>query len=103
MQSTVGRRLLLVVAALLIFSSCFAGCANRKPAPTNEILTQKPLSSKKTTITVLVRYAFSINAFEEAVETKFPDIDIVQVGNYTRDMGIDEYYARLSTMICRIL
>lgn len=95
MQSTVGRRLLLVVAALLIFSSCFAGCANRKPAPTNEILTQKPLSSKKTTITVLVKYAFSINAFEEAVETKFPDIDIVQVGNYTRDMGIDEYYARL--------
>ncbi|MEG2015415.1 MAG: ABC transporter substrate-binding protein, partial [Clostridia bacterium] len=39
--------------------------------------------------------AFSINVFENAVEEKFPDIDIIQVGNYSCDMGIAEYEARI--------
>lgn len=82
--------------AVLVFAlavgavSCAAGAKE-----SDVVLTQKKTESGRTQITVLVKYAFSINSFEAAVEEKFPDIDIVQVGNYTKDMGIDEYAARM--------
>lgn len=60
-----------------------------------DILSQKPTQKDKIPITVLVKYAFTINGFEKIVEEKFPNIDIIQVGNFTRDMGIAEYAARL--------
>ena len=44
---------------------------------------------------MLVKNAFSINAFERMVEEKFPQIDIIQVGNFTSDRGIVEYKRRL--------
>lgn len=74
-----------------------SGCSNPNKQETaiNDILTQKKTDASKTQITVLIKHAFSINAFEKAVEEKFPDIDIVQVGNYTSAMNPNEYVARL--------
>lgn len=60
-----------------------------------DILSQKKANPDKTQLTILVKYAFTINSFEKAVEEKFPEIDIVQVGNYTHSMGVDEYESRL--------
>lgn len=70
------------------------GCQGAKDA-TDEILTQKALSKDKTAVTVLVKNAFSINTFEKVVEEEFPQVDIVQVGNYTSNMGTAEYAARM--------
>lgn len=81
---------LLAVAMLLGLPSC-----GKPTASQGDVLTQQSTEAGKTQITVLVKYAFSINGFEEVVEKKFPEIDIVQVGNYTRDMGIAEYEARM--------
>lgn len=65
------------------------------PTPQEDILTQKVISPGKIPLTVLVKNAFAINTFEAAAEEKFPQLDLIQVGNYTSDMGIDEYAARL--------
>ena len=54
-----------------------------------------PPSKDRIPVTVLVKNAFSINAFERMVEEKFPQIDIIQVGNFTSDRGIVEYKRRL--------
>lgn len=86
------RMLNIVIVAFLLFT--FSGCSNTKKEQT-DILSQKKTEEGRTQITVLVKYAFSINKFEEMVEEKFPDIDLVQVGNYTADMGIAEYESRL--------
>lgn len=60
-----------------------------------DILTQTIIPDDKIPVTVLVKHAFSIHAFEKAVEELFPQIDIIQVGNHTRDRGIVEYERRL--------
>lgn len=44
---------------------------------------------------MLVKYAFSINAFERIVKEMFPQSDIIQVGNFTSDRGIVEYKRHL--------
>ncbi|WP_395028831.1 ABC transporter substrate-binding protein, partial [Robinsoniella sp.] len=74
---------------------CLTGCSGSDSNNDEDVLTQKASAKEKTQITVLVKYAFTINEFEKAVEKQFPDIDLVQVGNYTRNMGIEEYAARL--------
>lgn len=79
-----------MVAVMLCLSSCVP-----KPVSSHDVITQKATDPQRTLMTVLVKYAFSIHAFEAAVEEKFPDIDLVQVGNFTRDMGIAEYQARI--------
>lgn len=84
--------ILTVLAGTIFFLS---SCTQKPLLEPSDILTQKPTSSEKIPITILVKYAFSINSFEEAVEKKFPQIDIIQVGNYTRDMGKAEYTSRL--------
>lgn len=73
---------------LLIFISC-----GQKDSI--DILTQKPISPDKIPITVLVKNAFSINTFEKEAEKVFPNINIIQVGNYTYDRGVAEYETRL--------
>lgn len=83
-----------VLCVLFIWGLGACGAKN-KPAAT-DILTQRKPEAGRTQITVLVKYAFTINSFEKAVEEKFPNIDIVQVGNYTRDMGTAEYERRLA-------
>lgn len=85
------KRLLpwLLLAALLLN---LTGCSGKAPA---DIMTQTVLSPDKIPVTVLVKYAFTINTFEKAAEEKFPQLDIIQVGNFTSDMGIADYEARL--------
>ena len=86
--------LVLAVAGMLLFTACSKD-ARKTGAEETDILSQKQTEDGRTRISVLVKYAFTINNFEEMVEKKFPDIDIVQVGNYTSNMGIDEYARRL--------
>lgn len=74
----------------------FTACTGKIKPPQEDVLTQTVLSKDKIIITVLVKYAFSINTFEKQVEEKFPQVDIIQVGNYTSDMGTNEYNARLA-------
>lgn len=95
MMKTRYQRTVCAVLAAVLAGMSFSGCSRAYADASSDVLTQKPSSDGRTKITVLVKYAFSINDFEKAVEEKFPDIDIVQVGNYTRDMGIEEYKKRL--------
>lgn len=60
-----------------------------------DVLTQTVLSPEKTVVTVLVKNAFSIHEFEKTAEVVFPNLDIIQVSNYTYNMGIAEYEKRL--------
>lgn len=91
-QQLVLTAIFIITLSLLLFLS---GCSASDSNKSEDVLTQKAASKGKTQITVLVKYAFTINEFEKAVEKQFPDIDLVQVGNYTRNMGIEEYAARL--------
>lgn len=76
----------------LLLAVLLAACEQRE---TRDVLTQAVTSGDRIPVTVLVKYAFSIKAFEKAAEKKFPRLDIIQVGNYTRDRGIVEYERRL--------
>lgn len=86
-----------VISALCVTSlAALNACSTENTAKAAaEVVTQKVVPQEKTPITILVKYAFTINGFEKAVEDKFPNIDIIQVGNYTKDMGIAEYERRL--------
>lgn len=79
----------MVLAVTMLLSSCVT------KSNEGNILTQKDTDPGKTTISILVKYAFSINSFEKAVEEKFPEINIVQVGNFSKNIGTTEYAARL--------
>ena len=91
------RSLAFVCLAITLSLTFINACAQKVTASGSgdTILTQKETDSDRIPITVLVKYAFSINGFEKAVEEKFPDVDIIQVGNYTADMGIAEYERRM--------
>lgn len=82
---------IFLAVLLLLMTACGEKQAEMEP----DIQTQKKTEDGRTQITVLVKYAFTINAFEKAVEKEFPDIDLVQVGNYTSDRGLVEYERRL--------
>lgn len=91
MMHRIGKNLLC-----LVLTGLLAACNTPEPAQnTHDVLTQKTVEEGRTPITVLVKYAFSINAFEKEVETLFPTIDIIQVGNHTGDRGIVEYERRM--------
>lgn len=83
------------LAVLVALSSVACSPSAAVSGARDDVLTQKATEDGRMQITVLVKYAFSIDGFEQSVEEKFPDIDIVQVGNYTCDMGLAEYEARL--------
>ncbi len=83
---------LVTLLALAPLISCSTSPAQQY---SKEVVTQKPTEPGRQRISVLVKFAFSINEFEKIVEEKFPDIDLVQVGNYTSALGIEEYEARL--------
>ncbi|MEG0507905.1 MAG: extracellular solute-binding protein [Eubacterium sp.] len=84
---------LMAIVMLLVLG--LGACSNVNKKASDDIITQTVLSKDKIPVTVLVKNAFSINAFEKAVEEKFPQLDIIQVGNYACDMGIAEYETRL--------
>ncbi|MEG2001397.1 MAG: ABC transporter substrate-binding protein [Evtepia sp.] len=82
----------LTFKILLFCSLCtFLSACGEKP----DIMTQTVLNPNQIPVTVLVKQAFSIHNFEVAAETKFPNLDLIQIGNYTSNMGIAEYEARL--------
>lgn len=80
---------IMVLSLVCVLPACASEEASK------DILTQKIPAPDKIPVTVLVKYAFSINTFEKAAEEKFPNLDIVQVGNYTSNMGNAEYEARM--------
>lgn len=90
-----GRNVLILIC--LTFSIvALSACQSKAQAQVVDVLTQKTTASGKTQITVLVKYAFTINNFEKIIEEKFPDIDIVQVGNFTANTTLaKEYETRL--------
>lgn len=85
----------LSLSLLAVLTACTPQSPGVEPVE-QDILTQKVIPQEKTPVTILVKYAFSIHTFEKAVEEKFPSIDIVQVGNYTGNMGVAEYNRRLA-------
>lgn len=87
-------KILKVVLAFVLIIATF-GCANEEEMIMEDVFTQKKIEEGKIPVTVLVKYAFTINGFEKAVEAKFPELDLIQVGNYTSNMGTAEYAARL--------
>ncbi|MEG2633293.1 MAG: multiple sugar-binding protein, partial [Oscillospiraceae bacterium] len=88
------RHVALLSAMLLVFLTACAP-SSEEFAHSDDILTQTVIPQGKEPITILVKYAFSIDTFEKAVEEKFPDIDIIQVGNFTCNSGLAEYDARM--------
>lgn len=96
-QKTNLRKLVcgLLTVAVLLLAGALCACQQGTGMVQGDIVTQKMPDETRKPITVLVKYAFSINGFETAVEEKFPDIDLIQVGNYTGNMGIKEYESRL--------
>ncbi|MEG1857287.1 MAG: extracellular solute-binding protein [Pseudoflavonifractor sp.] len=85
------RSTALLVALLLGLTAC----APPGAAAPDDVLTQKVADSRRIPVTVLVKNAFSIRNFEQAAEAAFPQLDLIQVGNFTCDMGIAEYHARM--------
>lgn len=88
----IGIRIIFCLFLLALVLGPVNGRTARSPV---DVLTQSPPSKDRIPVTVLVKNAFSINAFERMVEEKFPQIDIIQVGNFTSDRGIVEYKRRL--------
>lgn len=89
------KRVTAIVLAVAFLMLTFSSCSTKKIMGNDEIISQRKRQEGKTQITILVKHAFSINAFEKAAEEKFPEIDIIQVGNYTSDRGLVEYERRL--------
>lgn len=91
------RKALAGLLCLCLVFSCLSGCGKNQAGSGagDDILSQKTTPKGRTPITVLVKYAFIIDTFEAAVEEKFPDIDLIQVGNYTYDRGLVEYNRRM--------
>lgn len=87
----IGIRIIFCLFLLALSSAC----ERPDSAEPVDVLTQSPPSKDRIPVTVLVKNAFSINAFERMAEEKFPQIDIIQVGNFTSDRGIVEYKRRL--------
>ena len=70
---------------LLLFLLC--ACSAKSP---RDILTQKQTEAGKIQLTISPKYAVDLNDFEEAVEMRFSNLDLIQVGNYTSNYS-DEY------------
>lgn len=82
----------LMAATLLLLTAC---TPKKSAVYSGDIITQKAGSPEKIAVTILVKNAFSIHEFERIAEEHFPTLDIIQVSNYTSDMGIAEYEKRL--------
>ncbi len=86
----------IVVISVFVMVIALIGCQPQtKILNTDDILTQKKTEKGRIPITISVKYAFTINNFEKVVEERFPNIDLIQVGNYTASLGIEEQLARL--------
>lgn len=79
-----------LVMVLLLFLFC--ACSAKSP---RDILTQEQTEAGKIQLTISPKYAVDLNDFEEAVEMRFSNLDLIQVGNYTSNYS-DEYAQRLA-------
>lgn len=89
--------LLMQICLMLLFSTALASCDNEKGNVVNEdVLSLKASEEGRTKITILVKYAFTIDNFEKIVEARFDDIDLVQVGDFSANTVLaNAYKARL--------
>lgn len=93
-KNPVQRLVCVFTVSIVLLSGC--GSISSSNNQDDDVVTLKKTNEERTQITVLVKYAFGVNNFEKIVEEKFPDIDIVQVGNYTANTTLaKEYEARL--------
>lgn len=83
-------KLICMILGLLLLTSCSSE-APQQP----EVLTQKASSDDKIPITISVKYAVYLDAFEEAMEQHFPELNLIQVGNYTANYS-EEYEQQLA-------
>ena len=84
---------LLFISSLCL--SCLVGCSPKNDMG-EDILSMKKTPDDKMKITILVKHAFSILNFEKIIEETFPNIDLIQVGNYTANAVLSkEVEARL--------
>lgn len=90
-------RLFTISLLLAGLFTCLTACSGVLGATDvqEDILTQGIIPPDKIPVTLLVKYAFSVNTFEKAAEERFPQLDIIQVGNYTSESGLAEYAARM--------
>ncbi|MEG2870751.1 MAG: extracellular solute-binding protein, partial [Clostridium sp.] len=86
-----------------LFTALFVALAGCTPTQTDtskitapvDILSQKVSDPNRIPVTVLIKSAFNVDSFEKEVEQVFPELDLIQVNNYSANMGIAAYETRL--------
>lgn len=79
----------IVLLIPILLSSCATTAAY-----TDDFITQKATQNGKIQITMSTKYSVYLDEFERATELKFPNLDLVLVGNHTANDS-DEYAQRL--------
>ncbi|MEG2595546.1 MAG: extracellular solute-binding protein [Ruthenibacterium sp.] len=87
---------LLAAASAMILVLYLVACGQMNAPVSGDVITQTVSEQGRMPVTVMVKNAFTINTFEKAAEAAFPELDIIQVGNHSSNMGIDEYENRLA-------
>ncbi|MEG1152931.1 MAG: extracellular solute-binding protein, partial [Ruthenibacterium sp.] len=87
---------LLAAASAMILALYLVACGQMNAPVSGDVITQTVSEQGRMPVTVMVKNAFTINTFEKAAEAAFPELDIIQVGNHSSNMGIDEYENRLA-------
>ena len=85
---------IVLVSCLCLFLTISGCVSSTTQVREKDVLTLKKSDDERIKITVLVKYAFTINNFEKIVEEKFKDIDIVQVGNFTANAVLAQEYEK---------
>ncbi|MEG2733575.1 MAG: ABC transporter substrate-binding protein, partial [Clostridium sp.] len=86
-----------------LFTALFVALAGCTPTQTDtskitapvDILSQKVSDPNRIPVTVLIKSAFNVDSFEKEVEQVFPELDLIQVNNYSANMGTAAYETRL--------
>ncbi|MEG1781142.1 MAG: extracellular solute-binding protein [Clostridium sp.] len=86
-----------------LFTALFVALAGCTPTQTEtskitapvDILSQKVSDPNRIPVTVLIKSAFNVDSFEKEVEQVFPELDLIQVNNYSANMGTAAYETRL--------
>lgn len=89
----VNKKIRFLVVMLMVLSLLLASCGSAKIADADLMTLKKP-DPLKTQITIMTKYSVFLDEFEKAAEEKFPQVDIVQVGNFTSNYS-DEYAQRM--------
>lgn len=82
-------RFLALTLVLLLAASCTA-----RTGTVDDLPTQKSGGEGRIPLTMSLKYSVNLDAFEQAVEERFPEVDLIQVGNYTGNYS-DEYAEQL--------